>query len=104
MACLALAPVAGAVLVWGPAVVFLVLEGHWGKAFVLVTLGVLAIVIVDNLLRPVLVGKQLQTHTVLVFISVVGGMMLYGPSGTLLGPIVLTVTQVLLESSRKNQV
>lgn len=104
MACLALAPVAGAVLVWGPAAGFLVLEGSWGKAIALVVLGVLAIVIVDNLLRPVLVGKRLQTHTVLVFISVVGGMIVYGPSGVLLGPIVLTVTQVLLETSRNDRV
>jgi len=43
------------------------------------------------------VDKQLQIHTVAVFISVVGGMLLFGPSGILLGPIVLTVTQVLLE-------
>jgi len=46
----------------------------------------------------------LQTHTVLVFISVVGGMIVYGPSGVLLGPIVLTVTQVLLETSRNDRV
>lgn len=103
MAGLALAPVAGAVLVWGPAAGFLILEGSWGKATVLIILGVLAIVVVDNLLRPLLVGKQLQMHTALVFISVVGGMIVYGPSGVLLGPIVLTVTQVLLETSRKNQ-
>ena len=97
MAGLALAPVAGAFMVWGPAAVFLAVAGHWGKALLLVAAGVFVIVVVDNLLRPILVGKQLQTHTVLVFMSVVGGMLLFGPSGILLGPIVLTITQVLLE-------
>jgi predicted PurR-regulated permease PerM len=97
MAGLALAPVAGAFLVWGPAAVFLVVDGHWVKAILLVAAGVFVIVIVDNMLRPILVGKRLQTHTVLVFISVVGGMLLFGPSGILLGPIVLMITQVLLE-------
>ncbi len=97
MACLALAPLAGAILVWGPAAVFLAVEGSWGKAISLVILGLFVIIVVDNLLRPVLVGKRIQTHTVLVFISVVGGILLFGPSGVLLGPITLTVTQVLLE-------
>ncbi len=96
MACLALAPVAGAIVVWAPAAVFLMLEGSWVKAIVLVFMGIFVIVVVDNLLRPILVGKRLKTHTLLVFISVVGGMLLFGPSGVLLGPIVLTVTQVLL--------
>jgi len=97
MACLALAPVAGAFVVWGPAAVFLMLDGSWGKAILLVGSGVFVIVVIDNLLRPVLVGQMLQMHTVPVFISVVGGMLLFGPSGILLGPIVLTITQVLLE-------
>ncbi len=97
MAGLALAPIAGAFLVWGPAAVFLAAEGNWGEAISLVILGVFVIVVVDNFLRPVLVGKRLNTHAVLVFMSVVGGILLFGPSGVLLGPIVLTVTQVLLE-------
>ena len=97
MACLALAPMAGAVLVWGPAAIFLALEGNWIQAMLLVVSGVLVIVVIDNLLRPVLVGKQLQMHTVPVFISVVGGMLVFGACGILLGPVVLTITQVLLE-------
>ncbi|XZE18866.1 AI-2E family transporter [Pirellulaceae bacterium SH449] len=99
MACLALAPLVGAFIVWGPAAIFLVMGGEWGKAALLVASGVFVLVVVDNLLRPTLVGKRLKTHTVLVFISVVGGMLLFGPSGVLLGPIILTVTQVLLEIS-----
>ena len=97
MAFLALAPIAGAILVWGPAAAFLAMEGSWGKAALLVASGIFVIVAIDNLLRPALVGKRLQIHTVPVFISVVGGMLIFGPSGLLLGPIVLTVTQVLLE-------
>ncbi|MCU0713980.1 MAG: AI-2E family transporter [Pirellula sp.] len=97
MACLALAPLVGAMIVWGPAAIFLALGGDWGKGVVLVIVGVLVIVVVDNLLRPALIGKSLHSHTALVFISVVGGMLFFGPSGVLIGPIVLTVTQVLLE-------
>lgn len=104
MAGLALAPIAGAILVWGPAAFFLVAEGSWGKAIWLVILGVFVVVVVDNLLRPVLVGKRVHAHTVLVFMSVVGGMLVFGPSGILVGPIVLTVTQVLLEVNNANSI
>jgi predicted PurR-regulated permease PerM len=52
---------------------------------------------IDNLLRPVLVGNRLKLHTVLAFTSVVGGLMLFGTAGLILGPVVLTITTVLLE-------
>lgn len=104
MACLALAPLAGACIVWAPAALFLATEGYWGKGILLVFVGLFVIVVVDNFLRPVLVGKQLKTHTTLVFISVVGGMLLFGASGILLGPIVLTTTQFLLELYNRKSV
>jgi len=97
MGFLALAPVAGAFLVWAPAAVYLGLEGRFGSAILLVIWGVFVIVVIDNLLRPVLVGKKLQIHPVFVFVSVVGGIVVFGPSGILLGPMVFTITQVLLE-------
>jgi len=99
---LALAPVAGAFLVWAPAAVYLALEGRFGSAILLVLWGVLVIVVIDNLLRPVLVGKKLQIHPVFIFVSVVGGIVVFGPSGILLGPMVFTITQVLLEFNNPN--
>jgi predicted PurR-regulated permease PerM len=52
---------------------------------------------IDNLLRPVLVGKRLKLHTLLAFVSVVGGLLLFGPAGLILGPVALTATSVLLD-------
>ena len=52
---------------------------------------------IDNVLYPILVGNRLKLHTVLAFISVVGGLILFGPSGLILGPVALTVTMMLLE-------
>jgi len=97
MGFLALVPVAGAFLVWAPAAVYLALEGRFGAAILLVLWGLFVIVVIDNLLRPVLVGKRLQIHPVFIFVSVVGGIVVFGPSGILLGPMVFTITQVLLE-------
>jgi predicted PurR-regulated permease PerM len=97
MALLAVVPVLGAFVVWIPAALFLAMEGSWGKALVLTLWGILVVGTIDNILRPVLVGNRLKLHTVLAFISVVGGLMWFGPSGLILGPVVLTITCVLLE-------
>jgi predicted PurR-regulated permease PerM len=97
MGILAMVPMLGAFVVWIPAALFLALEGSWGKALILTLWGMLIIGTIDNLLRPVLVGSRLKLHTVLAFISVVGGLMLFGPAGLILGPVALTITTVLLE-------
>ena len=97
MALLAVVPVLGAFVVWIPAALFLAMEGSWGKALILTVWGGAVVGTIDNLLRPILVGKRLKLHTILAFLSVVGGLMLFGASGLILGPLSLTVTTVLLE-------
>jgi len=97
MAVMALVPVLGAFVVWIPATLFLALEGSWGKALILAVWGVVVVGTIDNLLRPILVGRRLKLHTILAFMSVVGGLILFGPAGLILGPAVLAITTVLLE-------
>ena len=97
MALLAVVPVLGAFVIWVPAALFLALEGSWEKAVILTVWGALVVGTIDNLLLPLLVGKRLRLHTVLAFISVVGGLVLFGAAGLVLGPVVLTITMELLE-------
>jgi len=97
MALLAVVPVLGAFVVWLPAALFLLLEGSWERALILAAWGVLVVGTVDNLLRPLLVGSRLKLHTLLVFVSVVGGLIVFGAAGMVLGPVTLTVTLVLLQ-------
>jgi len=97
MALLAVVPVLGAFVVWIPVAIFLALDGNWGKALVLSAWGIFVVGTIDNLLRPMLVGNRLKLHTVLVFLSVVGGLALFGASGLILGPVILTITILLLE-------
>ena len=97
MGLLAVIPVLGAFVVWIPAALLLGMEGSWGKAAILALWGTLIVGSIDNLLHPFLVGKRLKMHTLLAFTSVVGGLILFGPSGLILGPVALTVTMVLLE-------
>jgi predicted PurR-regulated permease PerM len=97
MALLALVPVLGAFVVWVPAVLFLMAEGSWGKAIILTLWGAVVVGTADNLLRPILVGKRLRIHTLLAFLSVIGGLVQFGPAGLILGPAVVAGTIVLLE-------
>ncbi len=97
MGLLAVVPVLGAFVIWIPAALFLVLEGSGGKALLLTLWGAIVIGGIDNLLYPMWVGRRLKMHTVLAFISIVGGLIVFGPSGLILGPVVFTVTRFLLE-------
>jgi len=97
MGLLAVVPVLGAFIIWIPAAIFLVLEGSGGKALLLTLWGAIVVGGIDNLLYPMLVGRRLKMHTVLAFISLVGGLIVFGPSGLILGPVIFTVTRLLLE-------
>lgn len=97
MALMSVVPVLGGFVIWIPAALFLMMEGSWGKALILTLWGIMVVGTIDNLLRPVLVGKRLKLHTVLAFISVVGGLILFGAAGLILGPVSLTLTIGLLE-------
>lgn len=97
MAFMSVIPMLGAFVIWAPAVLFLALQERWLDATILMLWGVLIIATVDNLLRPVWVGQRLKLHTVLSFISVLGGIALFGAVGLVLGPMILTVTIGLIE-------
>ena len=97
MAALAVVPVLGAFVVWVPAALVLTLEGSWVKALILALWGGVVVGGIDNVIYPILVGNRLKLHTIAAFMAIVGGLIVFGPSGLILGPMALTVTIVLLE-------
>lgn len=101
MALLAIVPMLGTFVVWLPTAVFLILQGHYVKAMILVAWGSIAIGLIDNLLYPVLVGKRMRMHPLLIFIAVVGGLGLFGAAGIVLGPVVVAVTSGILDVWRQ---
>ncbi|MFL6447599.1 MAG: AI-2E family transporter [Bryobacteraceae bacterium] len=90
MAILATIPSLGTFLVWMPVAVYLAVSGHWVKGLILAGWGASVIGTVDNLLYPTLVGKKMQLHTVPVLFAVLGAVGLFGISGIVLGPLILT--------------
>jgi len=97
MAFLSFIPMGGTALIWGPAAIFLLLQGAFLKGIILLGLGVLLISMVDNLLRPLLVSSRTNIHPLLLFFSVLGGIQAFGIIGLVGGPLIVTLALTLLE-------
>ena len=88
MAFLSLLPAVGCSLVWGPVALFLLARGELWQGVTLILFGVLVIGLVDNVLRPILVGKDTRMPDYLVLISTLGGLTLFGLNGFVIGPLI----------------
>jgi len=88
MAFLSLLPAVGAALIWGPVAIYFLATGDVVKGSILVAYGVLVIGLVDNVLRPLLVGKDTKMPDYIVLISTLGGMALFGLTGFVVGPLI----------------
>ncbi|WP_223533412.1 AI-2E family transporter [Pseudomonas sp. GL-RE-20] len=90
MAFLSLLPAVGAGIVWVPVAAFFLLTGAIWQGVVLGLFGVLVIGLVDNLLRPLLVGKdtRMPDYMILILISTLGGLAIFGLNGFVIGPLI----------------
>jgi predicted PurR-regulated permease PerM len=97
MALLSLLPAVGAALVWAPVAIYLATTGSLWSGLGLVAWGVLVIGLVDNVLRPILVGKDTRLPDWLVLVATLGGLALFGPSGFVIGPVIAAMFIVAWE-------
>ncbi|TDT99790.1 MULTISPECIES: AI-2E family transporter [Azorhizobium] len=88
MAVLSLVPAVGAALVWGPTAAYLMLSGQYLKGAILLGIGIFVISMIDNLLRPPLVGKGTRLPDYMVLVSTLGGISLFGVNGFVIGPLI----------------
>lgn len=106
MAFLSLLPAVGAGIVWGPVAAYFLLTGSTWQGLVLTAYGVLVIGLVDNVLRPILVGKDTKLPDYLILISTLGGLAVFGLNGFVIGPLIaaLFVSSWAIFTSTKPQV
>ncbi|MBD9463019.1 AI-2E family transporter [Pseudomonas sp. B21-054] len=88
MAFLSLLPAVGAGLVWAPVAVYFLLSGAIWQGVVLTLFGVFVIGLVDNFLRPILVGKDTKMPDYMVLVSTLGGLAVFGLNGFVIGPLI----------------
>ncbi len=93
----ALVPVFGGALVWGPGVAYLAMNGHPVKAGILFACGAFGISLIDNFLKPVLIGEKTKLPYLLLFLGILGGLQVYGLMGMFLAPTVLSLFFVLIK-------
>jgi predicted PurR-regulated permease PerM len=94
-------PAIGASVVWIPIALYLGFTGHWGKAALLAAWGIVVISSIDNFLYPVLVGSKLSQHTVGILLAILGGVVIFGLSGVILGPLAFTIASTLIDVWRR---
>ena len=101
MVILSLLPAVGSALVWAPAAAWLLMTGAWIKGIILILVGVFLIGLIDNILRPLLVGRDTKMPDYLILISTLGGISLFGLSGFVMGPVLaalfLVIWQIFME-------
>lgn len=88
MSVLSLLPAVGAALVWAPVAIYLIATGSMIEGLGLAAWGVGVMGMVDNLLRPILVGKETKLPDYLVLLSTIGGLSIFGLNGFLIGPAI----------------
>jgi predicted PurR-regulated permease PerM len=98
MAFCSLLPVLGSAVIWLPAAVWLLATGHWGKAVVLVLICAGLTTGVDSLLRPLLLSGRTRLNALLVFVSVLGGVAVFGVIGLVLGPILVAMAVAVVDA------
>ncbi|HAQ25507.1 AI-2E family transporter [Stutzerimonas nitrititolerans] len=88
MAFLSLLPAVGAGVIWTPVAIYFLMKGLIVQGVILILYGVLVIGLVDNILRPILVGKDTKMPDYVVLISTLGGLSLFGLNGFVIGPLI----------------
>jgi predicted PurR-regulated permease PerM len=88
MAVLSVIPLLGAGIVWAPAAIILVATGRVAAGVGLAVWGLVIVGLVDNFLRPRMVGRDTKMHDLMVLLSTFGGLAMFGLVGFIIGPIV----------------
>ena len=97
MVIMAVVPAVGCAIIWGPAGILMLLMGHIWEGTLILATGVLMISTIDNLLRPILIGQDVEMHPLLIFLSTLGGIVVFGFAGFVIGPIIASMLLAIWE-------
>ncbi len=88
MAVASLIPAIGAAIIWGPVAIYLLATGQTTQGIILIVVGAGVIGLIDNLLRPIRVGRDTKLPDYLVLLATLSGITLFGISGFVIGPLI----------------
>jgi predicted PurR-regulated permease PerM len=90
-------PVVGSSIIWIPATIYLFLVGKWQWAIFLAAWCILIVSTIDTVLRPIFLRGGSRLPILVIFLSLLGGMSVFGAIGILYGPLILSFVIVMLE-------
>lgn len=93
-------PLLGAFSIWGPATVYLFIQGNVLNGMILAIIGAFGISLIDNILKPIIIGGRTKMPVLAIFFSVLGGIKLFGLIGLIMGPLVLALLISVVEIFR----
>jgi predicted PurR-regulated permease PerM len=103
MALFALLPVVGAFMIWVPAGLYLIFTGNMvGGIFTLAWGAIVVTFVMDNIVKPKMIGRQADIHPMFVLVGVLGGAAVFGFIGLFLGPLLVGVTVAVLKLFEKD--
>jgi predicted PurR-regulated permease PerM len=91
MIVMAVVPVVGCSVIWAPAGIMMLINGYIWEGVLILGAGFFVISMIDNVLRPILIGKDVAMHPLLIFLSTLGGIVIFGFSGFVIGPIITSM-------------
>jgi predicted PurR-regulated permease PerM len=97
MAFFAFLPFIGTPIIWLPVAINLMLSGHMTKGVILVLLGIFVISMLDNLIKPEIIGKRAKLHPIGVLVGIIGGIFTLGLIGIIAGPLIISLLISLAE-------
>ena len=100
-AIISIVPLLGAAIVWVPITLYLIVAGSatgdYSKAIILFFYGVFVISLIDNILKPEIIGERAKIHPLIILFGIIGGIQLFGIPGILIGPVILALFDVMIE-------
>jgi len=101
MVILSLLPIVGSFLIWGPAAIFLFLQGEIVPSVVLVLWGAFVVGISDDYLRPIIVDRYAAVNPSVIILGVLGGIYVFGVMGIFYGPVIIGLLRAILDVFRE---
>lgn len=101
---LAVIPFIGPAFVWVPISIFMIATGQYTNGIILFIFGALVVSWIDNIIRPFVVGKKGKINEVIVLIGVIGGLVMMGPVGAVIGPLILEYLLMFIELYRTGHI
>ena len=95
-------PIVGPFIVWVPIAIFLLVTGNT-VALIGVSIFGIASSVIDNFLRPIMIGKRLMMNSLLAMLGFIGGILLFGVMGLILGPLIIAYLLIFLEVYRNKK-